>query len=82
MGTKGHVPVKFSREFDANPEEVIRRDRTMMGVIASVFGNAGHWALKTDEVSKAKSHFQNALSIHEYIGDPEGAFQDLERLTT
>jgi tetratricopeptide (TPR) repeat protein len=76
-----HIPVKFSREFDANPEEVIRRDRTMMGVIASVFGNAGHWALKRDDVSKAKSHFQNALSIHEDVGDPEGAFQDLERLT-
>ena len=40
-----HVPVKFSKEFDVSPEEVLRRDRTMRGVIAGAFANAGHRAL-------------------------------------
>lgn len=52
----------------------------MMEVIASVFGNAGHRALAINEASKAKQNFLSALSIHEEIGDPAGAFHDLERL--
>jgi tetratricopeptide (TPR) repeat protein len=75
------VPVRFSKEFEENPDEVLRKDRTMMGVIASVFGNAGHRALAKEETPKAKQNFLSALSIHEEIGDPEGAFHDLERLT-
>jgi tetratricopeptide (TPR) repeat protein len=77
---RAHVPVRLSKEFDEHPEEVLGRDRTMMGVIASVFGNAGHRALAMNEVSKAKPNFSGALSIHEEIGDPQGAFHDLERL--
>jgi tetratricopeptide (TPR) repeat protein len=77
---RAHVPVRFSKEFDANPDEVLARDRTMMSVIASVFGNAGHRALAKNEASKAKQNFSTALSIHEEIGDPAGAFHDLERM--
>lgn len=78
---RAHVPVKFSEEFETNPDEVLSKDRTMMGVIASVFGNAGHRALAKDDAPKAKQNFLSALSIHEEIDDPEGAFHDLERLT-
>jgi len=77
---RAHVPVRFSKEFDAHPDEVLSRDRTMMGVIASVFGNAGHRALANKDTSKAKQNFLGALSIHQEIGDSEGAFHDLERL--
>src|SRR6266404_2966020 len=75
------VPAKFSKEFDVNPDDVLSRDRTMMGVIASVFGNAGHQTLAKKDTLKAKRNFLDALRIHEEIGDPEGAFHDLERLT-
>lgn len=78
---RAHVPVKLSKEFDANPDEVLSKDRTMMGVIARVFGNAGQRALAKDEAPKARKNFLGALAIHEEIGDPEGAFYDLERLT-
>ena len=77
---RAHVPVRFSKEFDEHPDEVLSRDRTMMGVIANVFGNAGHRALAKNEASKAKQNFLSALSIHEEIGDPRGSFHDLERL--
>lgn len=78
---RAHVPVKFSKEFDASPDKVLSRDRTMMGVIASVCENAGRQALAKNDDQKGKQNFLRALGIREEIGDPEGAFHDLERLT-
>jgi tetratricopeptide (TPR) repeat protein len=75
-----YVPLRLSKAFDENPDDVLGRNWLVMQTIACLFYTNGNLALAEQDFIMAKEQALTALDIRVQIGDPEGAFHDLGML--
>jgi len=74
------VPVRYSDEFDNDPDAVVDKVWKLKQFAANIYGNLATSDQQRGNFSAAKEGFISALRIHEEINDKEGAAIDLQNL--